>query len=526
MNGNYKRSNKTNPCPCCSDTSAKCLKAAITFSTPIESQKSGIEGEHLLCMNLRGDTNSHKFTGETANGAWGKYISHELSEELSREWGNSRARISSLSPQKKIEIENLHRERLKAKAEKEKQAIERRRNALLDEEDRDREIRKVLQSLSISDRDYESLKQRGFSREEIIDHQYKSVQACQPIEKTSNLLAGITAEGHNLTLQVPALLVPIKNNRDKYTGWQYRGHTTSKHKYFWAKTEVESRDYDITSHDKKTLEPLLAYCSPHSGRLDSEYIGLTEAIGFKCQLAANKYGQIVIGASGGLFASSPKTFEEYLSSASETLNSRKVVLYPDAGAVKNPAIIRQYARAIDFLQQKEYDPQFAWWGQTDKQQHYDVDEKGDESQFALISPDYFYNLGKLHSGYHPKDELVFRQRVNRVIGKNDNVDLISDSVLQKRIAKVTRVLANYLKLNNKSILENQSSIIGIDWKTKTIVFQNKIDQSEFLRAEFEPNQKIWIDRGSNLSPQKEQQILDNLVPKLENKQKNKCQRTY
>ncbi|MBW4532326.1 MAG: hypothetical protein KME09_00130 [Pleurocapsa minor HA4230-MV1] len=496
------------------------------FSTPSQSKKLGIEGEHLLCMNLRGDTNYYKFTGETANGAWGKYISHELSAELSSEWSNSNNDISSLSAQKKIEIENLHRERLKAKAEQNKQAVEKWRNALLNEDDRDREIRKVLQSLSISDRDYENLKQRGFSREQIIDYQYKSVQAEQPIEKTSNLLAGVTADGHNLSLKIPALLIPIKNNRGKYTGWQYRGHTTSKHKYFWAKTEVESRDYNITSHDKKNLELPLAYCLPHSGRLDSEYIGLTEAIGFKCQLAANKYNQIVIGASGGLFTSSPKTFEEYLSSASKTLNSQKVVLYPDAGAVKNPAVIRQYARAIDFLQQKKYSPQFAWWGQTDKQQHHDIDEREDR-QFLAISPDYFYNLGKLYSGYHPRDELQYRHKVNRAIGKNDRVNInVSNSKEQERIAKVTSVLANYLKLNQKSILENQSSILGIDWKTKTIVFQNKIDQSEFLRAEFEPNRKVWIDKGSNLSPQKEQQIFESIVPKLENKQKNICQRTY
>lgn len=560
------------------DIKGKCSTRNTIFSTPIQSLRSGVEGEQIFCMNLRGDTATHKYTGETLNGLWGKYISHELSAELSNEWGRSTDR--PILPNQKSEIEKLHREhreKLKLKATLEEQARKTWQKALLSESERDREIRKVLNSLSISDRDYDNLQQRGFTKDQILDYQYKSVQIEQPLpEKVSQLLAGVSSDGMNLNLKTSAMLIPIKNHRDKYIGWQYRFNTT-KNKYRWAKTEVAERDYDITSHLKDSLELPLAYCVPYSGQVESKYIGLTEGVGFKNQLTANKYNQIVIGAAGGLFTSSPKTFAEYLTAASEKISTKNVVIYPDAGAVRNPSVLRSYFRTVNFLEQEGYSPALAWWGQTDKLLHPDIDEIG-TSKFAtqenakdltLIEPNYFFNLGKLYSGYDPKHELNYRQNpatrlyefadkliksVEVAIEKQDTTELKSviefyqskfepekfntlkksawgnlnsnqqlqvksllskDQEQQLRVEKIAPILAKYLHINdNKLVMENSNTLLGFNIESRLLVYQNKLQHGECLVAQFEGGK--WKDRGSNLSSEKEIKIIKQLAPKVEN----------
>lgn len=578
MSNSFQRSNKTSPCPCCTDVRGKCSTKDTVFTTPVQSQRLDIEGEQVFCLNLRGDTTTHKYTGETANGLWGKYISHDLSAELSIAWGKSKD--SPVSPKVRNEIEKLHQERLKLKAEKELQARATWQKALLPETERDREIRKVLNSLSISDRDHNNLQQRGFTKDQILDYQYKSVQIEQPLqEKVSQLLAGVSANGMNLNLQTSAMLIPIKNHRDKYIGWQYRFNTT-KNKYKWGKTEVAERDYNITSHLKDTLELPLAYCVPHSGQVVSKYIGLTEGVGFKNQLTANKYNQIVIGAAGGMFASSPKTFAEYLTAASEQINTKDVLIYPDAGAVKNPSVLRSYFRTVNFLEQKGYSPLLAWWGQTDKLLHPDIDEIGtpkfakqeNVKDLTLIEPNYFFNLGKLYSGYDPKYEINYRQnpagRLNELADKlvnavevaierqdttefksviklyqnrfddkqfkdlkrsawsnlNSSQQLQVKSLLSKdqeqqlRVEKLAPILTKYLQVNdNKLTMENSNTLLGFNTESNILLYQNKLEHGECLVAQFEGGQ--WKDRGSNLSLEKEIQIIKHLVPKLENTNK-------
>lgn len=577
MNSDFKRSNKTSPCPCCTDVKGKCSSKNTIFTTPVQSQKLNIEGEQVFCMNLREDTTTHKFTGETANGLWGKYISHDLSAELSTAWGKSKD--SPISPKVRSEIEKLHQENLKLKAKQKLQARTTWQKALLPETERDHEIRKVLNSLSISDRDYDNLQQRGFTKDQIFDYQYKSVQIKQPLpEKVSQLLAGVSSDGLNLNLKTSAILIPIKNHRNNYVGWQYR-FNTNEDRYRWAKTEVAERDYDITSHLKDSLELPLAYSLPHSGQVKSRYIGLTEGVGFKNQLAANKYNQVVIGAAGGLFASSPKTFAEYLNAASEQINTKDVLIYPDAGAVKNLSVLRTYFRTVNFLEQQGYSPVFAWWRQTDKLIHPDIDEIGtpkfatqeNVKNLTLIEPNYFFNLGKLYSGYDPKDELNYRRNLAFTIKGNDRTHKFTEELIvaieqqdttelksvielyqnkfddekfkvlkrsawnnlnssqqqqaksllskvqeqQLRVEKVAPILAKYLQIKeNKLMMENPNTLLGINSESNTLIYQNKLEHRESLVAQFEGGQ--WKDRGSNLSLEKEIQITKHLVPKLEN----------
>ena len=62
-------SNRSNPCPVCTDTKGKCRSKQTDFTLPNGSTKSD---RQFLCMRIHGDNNGYKFTGDTSDGLWGK----------------------------------------------------------------------------------------------------------------------------------------------------------------------------------------------------------------------------------------------------------------------------------------------------------------------------------------------------------------------------------------------------------------------------------------------------------------------
>ena len=87
-------------------------------------------------------------------------------------------------------------------------------------------------------------------------------------------------------------------------------------------------------------------------------------------LASQRLVIPVIGAAGGQFASSPLTFQESLEKVARNFslnqvsknlqkffpqNSNKdnveLVIYPDAGDVKNPQVMRRWQKVFDLLKQ-------------------------------------------------------------------------------------------------------------------------------------------------------------------------------
>ena len=110
---------------------------------------------------------------------------------------------------------------------------------------------------------------------------------------------------------------------------------------------------------------------------------------------------ITLGASGGLFSSSPQLFHSYLKQAANILHSRQILLFPDAGTVRNPLVLKQYKRTIDLVQSFGFTVKIAWWGQVNKS-HPDPDElKGD---YQIISPDTFFTFGLKYSAFFPVDD--------------------------------------------------------------------------------------------------------------------------
>lgn len=343
----YTPTKRGNPCEICGNTSGKCRTSEIDFG--------GSRATLHLCMDFPDDADApdFKYLGQTKDGLWGKYVSVlDCDRQLDSE----------------AERERWRREQ-QLKIQQRKEAEQRRHAESLSEAKRDKEIRKILGQLSLSDAHREHLKRdRGFSDEEIVRNGYRSIEPFQKLDtEVSHQLAGVSITGRSLTHIDPGIICPIPNPEEQFVGWQLRRDADDdKGKSRWAKSKSEKRPNGATSHLQNGELPLGFY-RPTSDVTNCNIIGLTEGVGFKPSHTAQLFGQIVIGASGGNFSGSPETFKRYLDFASEELGGVKsIALYADAGAVSNRAVLNQYRRTHELVRGWGYTLQVAWWGQIDK----------------------------------------------------------------------------------------------------------------------------------------------------------------
>jgi hypothetical protein len=240
-----------------------------------------------------------------------------------------------------------------------------------------------------------ALIKRGFTDQQINQYGFKSVRYKQPLTNAvSNRLAGVAKNGKHLTNKFSGLIVPIKNESGFYLGWQYRLDNASGCRYLWASS------LGASSHLSEYSELPLSFHFPNGSITNRNYIALTEGVGFKPQLTANRFGLISLGASGGMFSISPKLLKVYLNQASNILRIKQILLFPDAGAVRNPNVLKQYKRTIDLIESLGYTVEIAWWNQIDKSCP-DPDElKGD---YQIISTEQFFNFGLQYCAFFPGD---------------------------------------------------------------------------------------------------------------------------
>ncbi len=343
----YTPTKRGNPCEICGNISGKCRTSEIEFG--------GKSAALHLCMEYPDDANApdFKYLGQTKDGLWGKYVSlldcdRQLDSEAERErW----RREQELKIQQRLEAE------------------QRRHAESLSEAKRDKEIRKILGQLSLSDTHRAHLKHdRSFSDEEIALNCYRSIEKFQKLDtEVSHQLAGVSITGRSLTHFDSGIICPILNPEGLFVGWQLRrDNSDDTGKSRWASSKSDKRQGGATSHLQNGELPLGFY-RPTGGITKRDSIGLTEGVGFKPSHTAELFGQIVIGASGGNFGGSPQTFKHYLDSASKELGGTKLTtLYADAAAVSNHAVLNQYRRTYELAQGWGYTLQVAWWRQIDK----------------------------------------------------------------------------------------------------------------------------------------------------------------
>ena len=379
---NFITSNRSSPCPICSDISGKCRSKATDFTLP---NHSTINEQLFLCMSMHQDSDRYKFTGDTSDGLWGKFITFNLSTILSNAWSTQYVNRNKPRRHQPPIIKRPPTSKSKS-----------RYQHPLKIEPRSRAIKLVLSQLSLTPTHREALIKRGFTDNQIEQYGFKSVKYQQPLNTpVTNRLAGVANNGRHLTNKFSGLIVPIKNESGFYIGWQYRLDNAFKNRYLWAKSGRTS------SHLSEYSELPLSFNFPDRQKSDCKYIALTEGVGFKPQLTANRFGLICLGASGGMFAVSPQLFKVYLDRASSILQTKRVLLFPDAGAVKNPNLLKQYKRTINLVQRLGYNIAIAWWEQINKSCP-DSDELTEDYQ--IISVEEFFALGLKYCAFFPDED--------------------------------------------------------------------------------------------------------------------------
>ena len=278
---------------------------------------------------------------------------------------------------------------------------------LLSESERDTEIKKLLAQLGLNTAHMEDLHRRGLTDEQIRAGQFRTVSQWQRLEiEVNHRLAGVSITGRSLTNFGSGILCPVFNPEGQIIGWQLRlDNPDDGGKYRWATSATKKRPDGPTAHLPNGELPL-TYCRPIEGVKRTDSFGLTEGVGIKPYLTSQQFGQIILGASGGNFASSPETFKRYLDWASLELGGTKlIILYADAGARANPQVMRQYSLTRSLVEGWGYTLKVAWWGQLTKESP-DSDELKDNECVQHITWEEF----QAFFSQSEKDKFRSRQR--------------------------------------------------------------------------------------------------------------------
>jgi hypothetical protein len=284
--------------------------------------------------------------------------------------------------------EQQRRERTKERLRR-LQAEDKRCAALLSVEERAHYIRKLSQQVGLSHKHRQHLRQeRGLSDEAIDRACYFTIEPYQEVRGISPTLAGIDLWGRKLTIGQHGLGCPIFDVFGQIIGFQVRFDNATENKYKWPTSRSKFRPNGPSAHLPNGELPIAVW---HPlGEVKCRSIGMSEGINPKPYIVAQRLGQPCLGAAGGNFAASPQQLQESLNILSTQLNTKTIDFYPDAGAVTNSHVLRQYQATFKLLQEWGYKIRVAWWGQTTKGEHSDIDdllvaERGDEIQFITIA---------------------------------------------------------------------------------------------------------------------------------------------
>jgi uncharacterized protein (DUF927 family) len=166
-------------------------------------------------------------------------------------------------------------------------------------------------------------------------------------------------------------IIPIRDKDGSMVGGQRRlSNAATGGKYRWATTGE--------NQVPPTNELPLAHWqhSPHP-----QSIVLMDGTGVKPYLAAKLMNALAVGASGGCYTSSPKTFKATL----DRFSDLPIVLAPDAGDIENQSVMRRLLATYQLVQSFDREMRIAWWGQATKGEHQDVDEIGVDAETQTIS---------------------------------------------------------------------------------------------------------------------------------------------
>ncbi|HEY9832928.1 MAG TPA: hypothetical protein V6D26_20410 [Stenomitos sp.] len=271
-----------------------------------------------------------------------------------------------------LELKRRSREALKQRRLQQERD---RLSQLLSCSQRDIQIRKLLAQLGLKAAHKADLHRRGLTDSQIEAGLFRSVEPWQKLDREiSHSLAGVNITGRGLTNSHSGYLCPVWNPQGLLIGWQLRLDTAKDGgKYRWPTSASKKRPNGPTAHLPNGELPLTC-CRPLEETPLIHTIGLIEGISPKPFITAQLRAQIIIGAAGGNFAASPETLKAYLDTLSTELGTKQLTLYPDAGAISNSHVMRQYRRLKELVTRWGYTLRVAWWNQIDKNADKDADE--------------------------------------------------------------------------------------------------------------------------------------------------------
>lgn len=344
----FRSTGTSNPCPVCGDTSNTCREKLNAFDQVTYLCKGygdaakfdkvpGFDGQVWFC------------SASQIKGIWATFHPHR-EQELSEE--------ARAAHQAKIEA---------IRAEDEKRRAEALQNELPAAE-RDLHYKKLLSELTLSATDRANLHGRGLNDTEIELIGFKSVGKWHKLNnRYPDNLPGYVFKfgGSQIDIGGAGIFCPVRDHLGQIVGAQVRFSeaTEGRGRHRWL-----SRDNSAYLNGENPIT-----CCDLAIEGPQDRIWLTDSAGMKPAIANLRLKAPVIGAAGGLFASSPKNTRATLEHLASKYNTRQLILTIDAGDVINPHVTDRLERQVNWLEREGYRPLVAWWGQVDKTAE-DIDE--------------------------------------------------------------------------------------------------------------------------------------------------------
>ncbi|MEB3360125.1 MAG: plasmid replication protein, CyRepA1 family [Synechococcales bacterium] len=222
--------------------------------------------------------------------------------------------------------------------------------------ERDRHYRTILSQLELHPTDRADLRRRGLTDADIERAGFKSVERSQKLSARYPVnLPGISSWGRSLVVAEPGYLCPVRDFQGRIVGLQLRVRGASDNKYRWVSRQ------ELGHHLPNGEQPLAHF----QGSGGKPWVAFVEGTGPKPFIASSLLGCPTIGAAGGQWASSPMQVQAALDALPESIP----VLVPDAGAIANSHVMRQYRRIAELVPELRV----LWWGQAAKEDG-DIDE--------------------------------------------------------------------------------------------------------------------------------------------------------
>ena len=320
---------------------------------PVCGTRKDCRGKDDLIF-CRGDnpSPSYTFLGQDRNG-FGIY---KLTEDINQEKQENR--------------EEWIKEQKRKRELRIKEEMAKRANSLSITQ-RNQELRKLINQLTLEPHHKKNLINRGMSESHINRRGYVSIEQWQKLSSEINYkLAGINTSGFSLNNYQSGFIVPITNVFNQLIGYQIANDDRETAKYVWASSKTKKRPNGATSHLKEYVR------EDGSGELPLQVTGNKEGKiiliegTLKPDVSSSLSKDLFIGASGGNFSGCKNQLKKTL----ETLNQQIIYYALDAGSVANSNVLRQVVATIKLVHSWGYSILIMNWGQLHDKNQLDYDD--------------------------------------------------------------------------------------------------------------------------------------------------------